>query len=402
MKESTALDTAVPAARSQSMASDKLTLGLIASSHKENEKRVAIHPAHFQHFDEETRKHIYAEKGFGRHLRISDDEITPHVAGLMEREEIFERCEAVMIFKAAPADFPFFREGQVLWGAFHNVQNQDIVEVAIEKKLTTIAMEHMHLWNPDGTKGVWLFRTQSELAGYCSTLHALQLFGIKGWHDQPKRCAIISFGSVGRGAFQALQAMDFTDITAFTMRAPTSVIWAPPSLGLERYVRDSEVNGRTLVAGADGSSVPFGDVLADYDIIINAVLQDTDNPMMFIENDQLTRMKRGTLIVDVSCDRGMGFSFARPTTFDEPMFEVRQGLHYYAVDHSPSYLHDTASREHSKEAWPWAKSVIGGKALWRETPTIDHAIDIEDGVIKNRKILTYQNREDEYPHRIRG
>ena len=48
------------------MKNGKLTLGLIASSNKENEKRVAIHPAHFRHFDDETRPYVYAEKGYGR------------------------------------------------------------------------------------------------------------------------------------------------------------------------------------------------------------------------------------------------------------------------------------------------------------------------------------------------
>ena len=41
-----------------------------------------------------------------------------------EREEIFEECDIVMIFKPTFADFPFFREAQVIWGALHLVQTQ--------------------------------------------------------------------------------------------------------------------------------------------------------------------------------------------------------------------------------------------------------------------------------------
>lgn len=50
-----------------------------------------------------------------------------------------------------------------------------------------------------------------------------------------------------------------------------------------------------------------------------------------------------TRIVDVSRDGGMGFPFARPTTFDEPMFKVGT-VDYYAVDHTPGYLWEGASR----------------------------------------------------------
>jgi len=380
------------------MSSRHLTLGLVASSTKENEKRVAIHPAHFRRIDEETRRYVYAERGFGRDFRIPDEEFEPHVAGLMEREELFERCDAVMIFKPTAKDFRFFREGQVLWGAVHCVQNEDIVELAIDKKLTYIAMEHMFHWGRDGTKGVWLFHTQSELAGYCSVLHSLQLLGIRGWHDQQKRCAIISYGSVGRGAMEALRAMDFHDVTAFTQRPPVGVMWNIPAVKLGQYMRGPDNSSKTVVRTDDDRLVPFGEVLAGYDIIVNAVLQDTDRPLMFASRDEVDRFRRNTLIVDVSCDRGMGFEFARPTTFDEPLLEVGPGLLYYAVDHSPSYLFNTASLEHSKEAWPYVRDVVRGEDAWRANPTVGRAIDIERGVIKDEKILTYQNREGAYPH----
>lgn len=384
------------------MGDDRLTLGLVGSSTKENERRVAIHPAHFRRFDDETRKVVFAERGYGEQFRIPDEEFEPHVAGLMTREELFAQCDAVMIFKPTVEDFPFLREGQVLWGAVHCVQNEDIVQLGIDKRLTYIAMEHMFLWGPDGHKGTWIFHTQSELAGYCSVLHALQLLGLKGWYDQQKRCAIISYGSVGRGAVEALMAMDYTDITAFTQRPPVSIMWNVPGVKLGQYGRDPEDPSHTIVHTAEGKDALFGDELSQYDIIVNAVLQDTDRPMMFVTDEQLHRFKRNTLIVDVSCDRGMGFEFARPTTFDEPLIEVGTGVAYYAVDHSPSFLYATASLEHSKEAWPQTAAVVGGRSSWRANPTVGRAVDIENGVIKNRKILSFQHRDEVYPHRKRG
>jgi alanine dehydrogenase len=384
------------------MKDGRLTLGLIGSSTKENELRAAIHPAHFSRIEPEIRPHVYAERGFGGPFRIPDEEYEPHVAGLMEREELFERCDAVMIFKPTEKDFPFFRDGLVLWGAVHTVQNENIVQVAIDRKMTCIAMESMFHWRPDGTRSTWIFNTQSELAGYCSVLHSLRLLGIKGWHDQPRRAAIISFGSVGRGAVHALGAMDFNDITVYTQRPPVSVLWTPPTVVLRQYVRAGDDPSDTLVVQPDGGLVPFGEELAGFDIIVNAVAQDTDRPLMFVRNAHLDGFRRGTLVVDVSCDRGMGFEWARPTTFDEPLLEVGGGIVYYAVDHSPSYLHDTASLEHSKEAVPYVKHVVGGREAWDANPTVGHAIEILDGGIVNEKILTFQNRERDYPHRKRG
>ncbi len=382
------------------MKSDDLTLGMIGSSNKENERRVAIHPVHFPLIDPQARKRVYVEKHYGERFRITDEEIERNVAGTMEREEIFAKCDIVMIFKPTFLDFPFFREGQVIWGALHLVQTPAFVQEAIDKKLTCIAMESMFSWPSADNKGVWLFHTQSELAGYCSVLHSLQLRGIKGWHDQPKKVAVISFGSTGRGAVHALRGMDFTDITVFTQRPPLAVAGMIPTVKYDQYHRDTDNAEQVVCETEEGRRVPFGEKLAEYDIVVNCVYQNTDNPLMFVYNRDLDGFRSGSLLIDVSCDHGMGFEFAMPTTFDDPTFEVGKGVTYYAVDHSPSYLYNTASLEHSKEAHPFVKHVLGGAAAWRDCLTVGRAIEIDGGEVVNTKILSYQNRERAYPHGV--
>lgn len=382
------------------MSEGKITVGMVGSSTKENEKRVALHPVHFSKFDPETRAQVFVEKGYGKQFRISDEEMRPHVAGLMEREELFEKCDSVMIFKPTEADFPYLREGQTLWGALHLVQGPPITQMAIDKRLTCIPMESMFTWRPGGRKGVWLFHTQSHLAGYCSVLHSLQLLGLKGWYDQPRKVAILSYGSVGRGAVHACRALDYTDISVFTQRPPMAVKDAVPTVKYGQYQRADDGTDKVLERSPDGDLTPMGELLADYDIIVNCVLQNTDRPLTFVHNDDLPRFKSGTLIVDVSCDLGMGFEFARPTRFDDPLFEVGDRVVYYAVDHSPSLLYQTASLEHSKELYPYVRDFVAGRAGWDRNPTLGNAIEIDRGVIVNPKILTYQNRAAEYPHQI--
>src|SRR5664280_3402128 len=94
---------------------------------------------------------------------------------------------------------------------------------------------------------------------------------------------------------------------------------------------------RTTVL-TDSGEVYTAAFLARHDIVVNCVLQDTDAPLMFVSDAELTEFPPGALIVDVSCDAGMGFTFARPTSFEEPMFSVGDGVAYYGVDHSPPYL----------------------------------------------------------------
>ena len=134
-------------------------------------------------------------------------------------------------------------------------------------------------------------------------------------------------------------------------------------------------------------------------VIVNGVLQDTDRPLMFLRESEETRLKPGALIVDVSCDQAMGFPFARPTSFEAPTFTVGR-VTYYGVDHTPSYLWQSASWEISRVVAPFVTTVLGGPATWDGNETIRRAIEIREGVVRNETILSFQNRETDYPHRI--
>jgi alanine dehydrogenase len=107
-----------------------------------------------------------------------------------------------------------------------------------------------------------------------------------------------------------------------------------------------------IVVLTPGGPVPIAEFLARHDIVVNCVLQDTDAPLMFVTRDELRLFAPGSLFVDVSCDQGMGFEWARPTSFAEPMFAVGQAMHYYGVDHSPSYLWNSATWEISEALIP--------------------------------------------------
>jgi alanine dehydrogenase len=119
---------------------------------------------------------------------------------------------------------------------------------------------------------------------------------------------------------------------------------------------------------------------------------------MFVRDTDVAGLKPKSLIIDISCDLGMGFAFARPTSFADPVFSVGPQVTYYSVDHTPSYLWDAASREISKVLLQYLQAVAEGRPSWTEDVTVRKAVEILNGVVQNPAILKFQKRRAEYPH----
>ena len=145
---------------------------------------------------------------------------------------------------------------------------------------------------------------------------------------------------------------------------------------------------------------PWPSYLAEHDIVVNCVLQDTNAPLTFLYDDGLAAFRPGSLIVDVSCDEAMGFSWARPTSFGQPTFVVGANITYYAVDHSPSYLWNSATWEISEALLPYLRTVLAGAEAWEADQTVRRAVEILDGTVRNPNILAFQDRSAEYPHAV--
>ena len=254
----------------------------------------------------------------------------------------------------------------------------------------------MNYWSADGSFSLHVFHKNNEMAGYCSVLHALELIGTTGEYGRRLRAAVISFGAAGRGAVTALNAHGVNDVDVLTHRDVNAVASPIHSARMVRFEQDAGDPGRCHALGESGR-VPLAAFLAEHDIVVNCVLQDTDAPLMFVTSDDLDFFTPGSLIVDVSCDEGMGFSWARPTSFAEPVLEVGTNVRYYGVDHSPSHLWDSATWEISQALLPHLRPVLAGPRAWDAHETIRRAIEVRDGVIQNPSILTFQHRSPDYP-----
>ena len=369
-----------------------LKTGIIGTYLKENEKRVAIHPDHFSEISPELRRHLFFEKGYGKPFGIDDHQIAEQMGGVAARDEILTDCDVTILSKPLAADLKQMKKGASLWGWAHCVQQREITQAAIDRRLTLITWEGMNRWDQ---KGNWLshtFARNNEIAGYAGVIHALGLTGTDGGFGPKKKAAVINFGSVGQGAVKALVATGFVDITLYVLQKSDTIKYVPPEVKVAQMTN----RGNGFVSIGD---VPFINELAQMDVIVNGMLQNPTQPLNYMTEDGTDQLKPGALIVDVSCDEGMGFPFARPTSFKEPMITVK-GTHYYAVDHTPSYLWNAASWEISKALLPYLATVMAGPLAWEQDETIRRAIEIKNGAIFNPAVLAFQNREAEYPHRI--
>ncbi|MET8413617.1 N(5)-(carboxyethyl)ornithine synthase [Streptomyces sp. NPDC005195] len=374
-----------------------MSLGVLASSRKENELRLPLHPAHIDRIAPDVRSRIFLEHGYGRRFGIDDDALLPLVAGLRSRERLLAECEVLLLPKPTHADIADLHEGQVLWGWPHCVQDEKMTQIAIDRRLTLVAWEAMNHWTSTGAFSVHVFHKNNELAGYCSVLHALQLGGMTGSYGRRLRAVVLSFGATARGAVTGLGAMGVSDVTVLTQRAAAAVASPMPSVVMGHFEEQADDPSRLRALTAKGP-VPLAEYLAGFDIIVNCIRQDTDAPLMFVTDEELPLFRPGTFFIDVACDEGMGFTWARPTTFGEPMPSVGADCHYYAVDHSPSHLWNSATWEISEALLPYLRKVMSGPTAWEADATVRNAIEIRDGVVRNPKILSFQHRTAAYPH----
>ena len=374
-----------------------LSVGVMARSLKENERRLPLHPHHLGRIPDDLREHVYLERGYGERFGLSDDNLKGWVAGFRTREELVAECDVILQPKPLLSDIAALRVGQVLWGWPHCVQDEALTQVAIDHKLTLIAFEAMNHWNSDGSFSLHVFHKNNELAGYCSVLHALQIAGSTGDYGRRLRAVVIGFGATARGAVTALNALGVHDVDVLTHREVAAVAAPIHSARMVHFDDDAATAGVSHAVTQTGR-VPLAGFLAEHDIIVNCVLQDTDAPLMFMTDADLENMMPGTVVVDVSCDEAMGFSWARPTSFADPVFVVGDNVLYYAVDHSPSYLWNSATWENSEALLPFLRTVLGGSDAWDRNPTIRRAIEVRDGVIQNPAILSFQGRSPKHPH----
>lgn len=310
-------------------------------SHKENEKRRALIPADIRKIQHKSA--IYVERGYGNVLGYSDDDYSDCGVHICSRNEALNKdilCDP----KIGDAEYlAYLHKGQIIWGWIHAVQNKEIAEKIINSQATAIAWEEMFY------KGKHLFWRNNEIAGEAAIMHAYSLYGIFPYDT---KVALIGNGNVARGAYKILVSLG-ADVTQYTRKT-------------EQLFREE---------------------LDKYDVIVNALLWDISRKDHIIYKKDLIRMKRNSLIIDISCDKCGAIESSIPTTINNPIYTVN-GVIHYVVDHTPSIFYQTISKELSSVCANYIDYLIEGNF----DSVLNKALIIKDGNVIDNKIIEFQNK----------
>ncbi|QIR06488.1 alanine dehydrogenase [Salinivibrio costicola] len=368
-------------------------ISIFGKSKKKHEKRIPLHPSLFDQIPPIVKENLYFEEGYASELGVSDSFLRDEFGGTAPREELYDIGDVWVLPKPEIDDFKYFKEGKILWGWPHCVQGYDIAQAAIDSKMTLVAWEAMH----GGSDTTHVFYRNNELAGYAAVQHMMMLSGKTGYFGRKLRAGVLGFGATARGAINCLKSLGIVDISVFSQR-PSYLINAPiESIDYRKIKVNSE--GVLLESNSYQEFKKPVEELKNYDIVVNCVLQDPINPVMFIEENDISSIEKPIDIIDISCDKGMGFSFAIPTTFDNPVFNYGKFIKYYSVDHTPTLYWDSASYELTKSLIDFLPSFVDG--TWKENKILEKAIEIEDGQIRNEKIIDFQKRSRIYPYEVK-
>ena len=316
-------------------------IGFIKSN-KENENRRAI-----TYNDIKKVKHkefLVFEENYFDVFGISDSKIKELGCSVVSRDEVL-KCDVICDPKIGDADYLNTLQNQTIFGWVHATQNKHITDIIIEKSLTAYAWEDMF----DEEKHIfWL---NNQIAGEAAVLHSILLFGKL---PSNMKAAILGYGNTAKGAHKILKSLG-ADVVIYRRKDE------------EKFKKEFSI----------------------YDIIVNAVLWDTNRNDYILSNNDLDKMKRDSLIIDISCDHDGAIESCHPTTVEDPTY-IHKGIFHYAVDHTPTLLYKDATEAISNEVVKYLDLFIENK---EDTNSIlSDALIIEDGLVIDERINIYQKR----------
>ncbi len=308
-------------------------------SRKNNEKRRALLPEDLVHVKEPGR--LMFEQGYGEVLGISDEDYRSMGAVVASREEVLA-CEAIVDVKLGNADYlDQLEDGKLLIGWAHAIQDIHFTDGALAGKHTVLAWEELM----EG--GRYLFYRNREVAGEAAVLQAYQYAGKMPYETH---VAILGNGHTAKGAMRILH-------------------------GLGAQV---DVYGKRL-------ETLFKEKMVDYDVLVNCVMWDTTRTDRIIYREDLKRLKKGALIIDVSCDPELEIETSHPTTIDNPVYTV-DGVVHYAVDNTPAMFPHTVTKVLSQGFAPMLDDLLDGK----RSAMVEAAIVIRSGTIQDTRITEFR------------
>jgi alanine dehydrogenase len=312
---------------------------------KNNEYRVAIVPSGVRTLVEHGHS-VIVQQSAGEGAGVSDAEYLSAGATIVATAEaIFKEAEMIVKVKEPlPQEYKLLQKDQLLFTYLHLAPAPALTRALLDQKIIGIAYETVQLENGS----LPLLTPMSEIAGKLSVQagsHYLEkenggrgvlLGGVPG--VKAGEVAIIGGGTVGLNAAKI----------ALGMGAHVTII--DNNLDRLRYL-DDILDGRLNLLVSNSENVENAVINAD--LAIGAVLVPGARAKKLITRRMVSRMKKGSVIVDVAIDQGGCVETSVPTTFDNPVFMV-DGVIHYCVANMPGSVARTSTFALTNVTTPYA------------------------------------------------
>lgn len=287
-------------------------------------------------------------------------------------EEIFASADMIVKVKEPqPGERKMLREGQILFTYLHLAPDPEQTHDLLASGCTAIAYETV----TDAQGGLPLLAPMSEVAGKLApqvgawTLQeanggrGVLMGGIPG--VGPARVAVIGGGVVGTHAARIAAGMG-ADVTVLDRSLPRM-----------RYLDD--VFGR-LFKTSFASKGNTAELVAAADLVIGAVLIPGAAAPKLVTRAQLSTMKPGAAIVDVAIDQGGCFETSKPTTHQDPIYNV-DGIMHYCVANMPGAVARTATIGLGNATMPFMLALAdkGWKQACEDDPHLLDGLNVHAG-----------------------
>jgi alanine dehydrogenase len=330
---------------------------------KNREYRVAITPAGVHEFVRAGHE-VFVEAGAGVGSSISDEEFAAAGATILaDAEDVWGAAELVLKVKEPVAEeYDRMREGQVLFTYLHLAASKSCTDALLDRGVTAIAYETVEL--PD--RSLPLLAPMSEVAGRLApqvgAYHLMRsgggrgvlMGGVPGVYAA--KTVVIGAGVAGRNA------------AAIALGMQSEVLLLDRAVSQLRQV-DAIYRGRVQTVASNAYEIERA--VLDADLVIGAVLVPGAKAPTLISNELVSRMKPGSVLVDISIDQGGCFEDSRPTTHDDPVYPVHGSL-FYCVANMPGAVPATSTYALTNVTLPYALELANRG--WREALRRDPAL----------------------------
>ena len=346
---------------------------------KVDEYRVALVPVGAEELVRHGHK-VLVEKGAGSGSGIADEEYVKAGAELVDNiAEIYKKANMVVKVKEPlPEEYPYLREGQIIFTFFHFAASRPLTEALIFSRAVALAYETIR----DEKGGHPLLTPMSEVAGRMSIQEGAKylekpmegrgilLGGVPG--VTPAEVVVIGGGVVGTNAAKVAAGLG-ARVTIMDI-----------NLDRLRYLDDiMPENVITLMSNVQN----IREKVREADLLIGAVLIEGARTPLLIKREMISTMKPGAVVVDVSIDQGGCVETSRPTTHSNPIYKVDEVVHY-CVTNMPGAVGRTSTYALTNASLPFILELAnkGCEGAAKENPAILNGLNIVKGKVTNKAV----------------